>query len=163
MSKKCIFLLGTALIALACMANVASAETRPIQLALVTPIQIFPEDDNITGLRLNFLYGRNVFVTGLDLGLVNHTTGGVSKGYQSGLVGLSDGDFVGWQDNMVNVANGNIEGFQSGLVNYANFANGVQLGVVNYAASMKGLQIGLVNIIRQGGQFPVFPIVNWSF
>jgi len=29
--------------------------------------------------------------------------------------------------------------------------------------SMKGLQIGLVNIIRQGGQFPVFPIVNWSF
>ena len=41
--------------------------------------------------------------------------------------------------------------------------NGVQLGLVNYAGTMHGLQIGLVNIIKQGGAFPVFPIVNWSF
>ena len=41
--------------------------------------------------------------------------------------------------------------------------HGLQVGVVNYAQSMRGLQIGLVNIIKQGGQFPVFPIVNWSF
>jgi hypothetical protein len=49
------------------------------------------------------------------------------------------------------------------LVNYAENMNGFQLGLVNYAQTAKGLQIGLVNIIRQGGQFPVFPIVNWSF
>ncbi|MBU3955872.1 hypothetical protein KJ633_05370 [bacterium] len=50
-----------------------------------------------------------------------------------------------------------------GVVNYANSAKGLQLGVINYAVSLKGLQIGLINIIRQGGMFPVFPIVNWSF
>lgn len=61
---------------------VQAEETRPIQLSLVTPIQIFSEDYGITGVRLNLLYGRNATVTGLDLGLVNHTTTGQSKGLQ---------------------------------------------------------------------------------
>ena len=139
------------------------AQNRPIQLALVTPIQIFPEDNSITGVRLNLLYGRNASVLGLDVGLVNHTTTGVSKGLQYGLVGISDSDFTGWQDCTVNIINGRFEGFQYGFVNYADYMSGFQLGLVNYARSAKGLQIGVVNIIRQGGQFPVFPIVNWSF
>jgi len=139
------------------------AETRPIQIALVTPIQIFPEDNSITGVRLNLLYGRNVSVTGLDVGLVNHTTTGKFIGLQYGIVGLSDSDFSGWQDCVVNITNQKFEGFQFGWVNYANYLSGFQLGLVNYAKTAKGLQIGLVNIIRQGGQFPVFPIVNWSF
>ena len=139
------------------------AQNRPIQIALVTPIQIFPEKYSITGIRLNLLYGTNVSVTGLDVGLVNHTTTGKFKGLQYGLVGLSDSDFAGWQDCVVNVTNGKFEGFQFGWVNYADNMNGFQLGLVNYAKTAKGLQIGLVNIIRQGGQFPVFPIVNWSF
>lgn len=141
----------------------AEAKERPIQISLVTPIQIFPEEYTITGIRLNFLYGRNASVTGLDLGLVNHTTTGLTKGVQFGLVGLSDADFLGFQDNAVNVVNGNFEGFQWGLVNYANHASGLQLGFVNYARTLNGLQIGLINIIKQGGAFPVFPIVNWSF
>lgn len=141
----------------------AFAQNRPIQLALVTPIQIFPEDTPIGGVRLNLLYGRNVSVSGLDLGLVNHTTTGLSKGWQYGLVGLNDADFLGFQDCAVNVTKGRCEGFQWGVVNYAGEMSGLQLGLVNYAMSMKGLQIGIVNIIKQGGQFPVFPIVNWSF
>ncbi len=141
----------------------AFAQNRPIQLALVTPIQIFPEDIPIGGVRLNLLYGRNVSVSGLDLGLVNHTTTGLSKGWQYGLVGLNDADFLGFQDCAVNVTKGRCEGFQWGVVNYAGEMSGLQLGLVNYAMSMKGLQIGIVNIIKQGGQFPVFPIVNWSF
>ena len=48
-------------------------------------------------------------------------------------------------------------------MNYADKVEGVQLGFVNYVNSMYGLQIGLANIIRQGGVFPVMPIVNWSF
>jgi hypothetical protein len=163
MPNKRFTLLALAAATLACFATQAAAENRPIQLALVTPVQLFSEDDAVTGLRFNFLYGRNVFFTGLDLGLVNHTTEGISKGLQYGLVGLADEDFMGWQDNMVNVVNGNFEGFQSALVDYAYSANGLQLAIVNYAGSMKGLQIGLVNIIREGGAFPVFPIVNWSF
>jgi hypothetical protein len=141
----------------------AVAQERPFQLALVTPIQLFPDDNSITGVRINLLYGRNLYVTGLDLGLVNHTTSGVTTGVQWGLVGMVDQDFSGWQNNTVNVVQGNCEGFQWGAVNYAQHVGGLQLGLVNYAVTMKGLQIGLVNIIKQGGQFPVFPLVNWSF
>lgn len=161
-AKRCV-LLGLAVFISIMMAAPVFAQNRPIQLALVTPIQIFPEDDSITGVRLNLLYGRNVSVSGLDLGLVNHTTTGMFKGWQHGLVGIADTDFMGWQDCGVNITNGRCEGLQWGVVNYANEMSGFQLGLVNYARSMKGLQVGLVNIIRQGGQFPVFPIVNWSF
>ena len=94
--------------------------------------------------------------------MINHTTTGESKGIQFGVVALVDSDFMGWQNNWVNVTKGRFEGFQSGTVNYAKNMNGFQLGLVNYAERMKGLQVGLVNIIRQGGAFPVFPIVNWS-
>ena len=110
------------------------------------------------------LYGKNASVTGLDWGLVNHMTSGVSKGVQFGLVGIVEADYMGWQDNGINITKGKFEGLQWGIVNYAGTISGVQLGLVNYAANMtKGLQIGLVNIIKQGGQFPFFPIVNWAF
>jgi hypothetical protein len=102
-------------------------------------------------------------VTGLDVGFINHTTKGLSQGVQFGCIGLVDADFIGWQDNYVNITKGNFEGLQLGIYNYANQMNGIQLGLVNYAVNMQGLQIGLVNIIKQGGAFPVFPIVNWSF
>jgi hypothetical protein len=160
--RSCLFLV-LVICALILTAAPVLAETRPIQISLVTPIQIFPERYSITGLRLNLLYGSNVSVTGLDVGLVNHTTAGKFIGLQYGLVGLSDSDFSGWQDCVVNITNKKFEGFQFGWVNYADYMSGFQLGLVNYAKTAKGLQIGLVNIIRQGGQFPVFPIVNWSF
>ena len=164
MVKRLYILLGLVFIMCLMMRTpVHAQETRPIQLSLVTPIQIFSEDYRITGVRLNLLYGRNASLSGLDVGLVNHTTSGESVGLQYGLVGLNDSDFMGWQDCVVNITNGDFEGFQYGLVNYANHMSGIQLGLVNYVRSAKGLQIGLVNIIRQGGQFPVFPIINWSF
>jgi hypothetical protein len=152
------------LVALLIIAPTAFAQKeRPIQLSLFAPVQVVNENDPITGIRLNLLYGRNVYVKGLDWGLVNHTTTGVTQGVQFGFVGIVDADFFGWQDNVVNITKGHFEGFQWGFVNYANDATGFQLGIVNYARSIRGLQIGLVNIIKQGGQFPVFPIVNWSF
>lgn len=156
-------LLGSVLLILIFVSAPVMAQQKPIQLSLFAPIQIFPETDAITGVRINLLYGRNTTVVGLDWGLVNHTTSGLSKGWQQGIVGFVESDFIGWQDNVVNVVKGNFEGFQLGIVNHANYASGLQMGLVNYARSMKGLQIGLINIIGQGGQFPVFPIVNWSF
>ena len=152
-------------IAIPALATQAFAQSKPVQISLFAPVQIFDENVPISGVRLNLIYGRNISVTGLDLAfLVNHTTTGHFKGVQFGLVGIADADFVGWQNNeIVNVVKGSFEGFQLGVVNYAYYANGLQLGLVNYAGSMKGLQIGLVNIIDQGGQFPVFPIINWSF
>ena len=164
MSKKCCVLPGLIALALVFICTAVQAQqNRPVQIALITPAQIFPEEDAITGIRLNLIYGRNVSVTGLDFGLINHTTTGKSMGIQLGLIGLVDSDFMGWQDNWVNVTKGSFEGFQWGVVNYSYDTRGLQLGLVNYTQTMKGLQIGIVNIIRQGGAFPVFPIVNWSF
>ncbi len=163
MSKKSFILLVLCILVSVSISSTVWAQSRPIQLSLVTPIQIFPESDTIAGLRLNLLYGRNVSVTGLDIGLVNHVTTGSFIGLQHGLVNVVDSDFMGWQHGGVNVTQGRCEGLQWGFVNYTNEMSGVQFGFVNYAKTMKGLQIGLVNIIKQGGQFPVFPIVNWSF
>lgn len=161
--RQCTLLALVFIMCLMMRTSVQAQETRPIQLSLVTPVQIFSEEYSITGVRLNLLYGRNASVSGLDVGLVNHTTAGESVGLQHGLVGINDADFMGFQDCGVNITSGNFEGFQCGIVNYADYMNGFQLGLVNYVRSAKGLQIGLLNIIRQGGQFPVFPIVNWSF
>jgi len=143
--------------------SVSASNQRPFQLSLVTPIQIYPDNYSINGLRINLLYGRNASVVGLDWGLINHTTTGLSQGLQLGMVNLNDADYTGLEYGFVNVTTANVKGMQWGFVNTAGFANGLQLGFVNYAQSMKGLQIGLVNVIKQGGQFPVFPIVNWSF
>ncbi|MFC1614103.1 LA_2272 family surface repeat-containing protein [Gemmatimonadota bacterium] len=163
MLRKSNVLLGLAALTIILIYTPVQAQNRPIQIAIVTPLQLFPEENSISGIRFNLIYGRNVSVTGLDVGLINHTTTGKSKGIQFGMVSVVESDFMGWQDNCVSVTKGKFEGFQSGIINYSNNMNGFQLGLVNYAETMKGLQVGLVNIIKQGGTFPVFPIVNWSF
>ncbi len=163
MLERRIVVLFLSILTIVLMVSPVAAEEKPVQLSLFTPVQIFPEDVPIAGLRLNLIYGRSPYVTGIDWGLVNHTTSGLSQGVQWALVGYNESDYTGWQASAANITEGNFTGFQLGFVNYANHAHGLQLGVVNYAVTLNGLQIGLVNIIKQGGQFPVFPIVNWSF
>jgi len=136
------------------------AQEHPINVALVTPIQIFPADQPIKGLRLNLIYGRNSEMTGLDVGIANHVAGRMT-GVQWGVVNLAD-DMVGWQSGTVNYTAGSFEGLMWGGVNYTGHINGLQLGIVNYAARANGVQIGLVNIIKKGGQFPVMVIANWG-
>ena len=160
--KKCL-LSVMLLMSISMIAVPAMAIDRPIQLALVTPVQIFPASYSITGLSINLIYGRNATVSGLDWGLVTHTTTGKSIGLDWGGITITDADFTGFQSGWINLVSGNFEGLQLGLFNHANYANGLQLGFINHANKLKGIQIGLVNIIKQGGQFPVFPIVNWSF
>ena len=143
--------------------SASAGEKKFLQLSLINPIQLVPETESISGIRFNLIYGKNTSVSGLDFGLVNHTTSGLTKGYQFGLVGINEGDFMGFQDHFVNSVKGSCEGFQAGFYNHAGNMNGFQLGFVNHCGTMKGLQIGLINIIEQNGQFPVFPIINWSF
>ena len=155
----------------------ATPPGEPFQLALFNPLQIRGEDQSITAIRLNLIYGKNVSVTGLDVGIANHCTGGVSLGLQYGLVGLIEGDFMGWQDNAINIINGRFTGFQTafynhcgqgegmqiGFVNRAAGMRGLQVGLVNYTETMYGLQLGLLNIIRSKETLPIFVIANWSF
>lgn len=163
MSKEIRLLICVIFLSLLVFTSTVLAEVKPIQISLFNTLQLYPESQSITGLRINLIYGKNATVKGVDLGLVNHNTFGLSKGYQWGLVGIVDADFLGWQNNAVNMVKGRVEGFQSGLVNHAKHASGLQFGFVNYAETMYGLQIGLVNIIKQNGAFPVFPFINWSF
>lgn len=135
---------------------------KPIQLALLAPIQIFPESEQIIGFRFNLLYGRNVGMHGFDLGLVNHITGAF-KGFQAGPVGWIEGELKGVQYGLVSLATGRSVGAQLGGFNYAKNHRGLQLGVVNFAERIYGLQIGLVNIIQQGGFLPVMILANGSF
>lgn len=140
-----------------------AAQDNPIQLSLFNPIQIVPESESVSGLRLNLIYTKNVNVTGFDWGLVNHTTG-KQLGVQWGGVNITDGGFSGWQAGFVNISKGNSVGLQTSMVNYhGGFFNGLQFSIVNYAATLKGLQLGLINIIGSGGFLPVFPIFNFDF
>lgn len=139
------------------------AGDKPVNLSLFTPISIAKEGDAVTAFRFNLIYGKNTSVQYVDIGLVNHTTSGLSKGLQWGAVNYNEADFKGLEVGTVNIQKGSAEGLQWGFVNSAGFANGVQFGFINVAQKMHGLQLGLVNIIKEGGQFPFFPIVNWSF
>lgn len=151
------------------------AETRPVQLSLFNPAQVFPEKTSIEGVRLNLIYGKNANVSGLDWGLVNHTTGG-GTAWQAGGLGMVEGDFIGFQDNIINITGGKFTGVQLGAfnqsgsghglavgwVNVSKNMRGVQLGLVNVTETMHGLQIGLGNVIQKG-KMPFLPIVNWSY
>ena len=155
----------------------AQGTEEPFQLSLFNPIQVRPEETSIFLLRVNLIYGKNVSVKGLDIGMVNHCSGGVTKALQWGLVGFVEGDFLGWQDHFVNMTAGTFTGFQSGFyndidngeafqlgfINRARTVSGFQLGIVNYTESMYGLQIGLINFIKEKDKLPVLPLVNWSF
>jgi len=161
----------------AALAAPLAAQDGPIQLSLFTPVQIVPETGGVTAVRLNLIYSVNTSVRYVDLGLVNITSGGPSAGVQWALVALNKGNFSGWQSAAGAVTEGRFEGLQTGwytsaksgeglqmgLVNMAGDWSGVQLGFVNYTRHLDGLQIGLINIIKEGGQFPFFPIANWSF
>ena len=178
MSKRCLLALIVVCAGAVFPARALAQQERPFQLALFNPVQIRPEDDGITILRLSLLYGKNTYVKGLDLGLVNHTTSGTTKGWQLGVVGYNEGEFVGWQDNYVNVTEGRFLGLQSGIFNSAAGGEGVQLGgvnvsgarfsglqfsFVNIADDLYGIQLGLVNIIKSKESLPFLPIVNWKF
>lgn len=153
-------LIGSILITFSCVIN---AQDNPVQLSLFTPVQIVPENESVSGIRLNLIYTKNVNVSGFDWGLVNKTTG-KQLGVQWGFVNLVDGGFTGWQSGAVNVTYGSSVGLQTGWVNYhGGFFNGLQFSIVNYSATLKGLQLGLINIIGKGGFLPVFPIFNFDF
>ena len=154
-----------------------SAQDKSFELALWSPMQVRSVDDGIRILRFALLYGENVSVKGLDLGLVLRTTGGISKGLRHSLVAINDGDFVGWQAGLVGITKGEFVGFQQGFyneidrgeafqlgfVNSARDVSGLQIGLVNMAENMYGIQIGLVNVIRSKESMAFLPIVNWSF
>jgi len=151
----------------------------PVSLGIFPPVQIVKETESVTAFRLSLIYGKNVDMQGLDIGLVTRNTGDVT-GLQWTAFGMVDGDFTGWQNGwLASMAGGNMQGLQSGfynscglgssgvqfgILNMADDFSGLQLGLVNVAETMRsGLQIGLINIIQNKEKLKFFPIVNWRF
>jgi hypothetical protein len=160
----------------------ARAAERPFDIAIFSPVQLFPAEDDVRGLRLA-IYGVKQNFTGLDIGLVKVTrgnwagvgiggqrVGGNAKGIMYGtFFNYVEGDFTGWQQGIANWSFGETTGLQTGIYNRGGNFTGLQLGLVNRVRRLRGLQIGLLNFHDEADQsrFPAeskfFPIVNWKF
>jgi len=177
MSRMCKILL--VLIISLVSSTAFAVEWTPLQLSLVNPVQLFPEETKVYGIRGNLIYGANKEMNGIDYGPINHTKG-VTNGVQLGaapfggvniteeLNGLQAGGIFGG----VNISSGETKGLQiSGLfggVNYAGNVDGVQIsgvwGGLNVADNLNGVQIaGIlagVNIAKDTNGLQLATIYN---
>ena len=120
------------------MAGVLFADTTPVMVSLVTPVQAPSCDYDVTGFRLSLMYGECQEFTGLDIGIVDNARK----------------DFTGVAIGGANIVGDRLYGGQLGLINWnsnsatawARRSSGVQLGLVNYADTFTGLQEGFVNV-----------------
>ena len=165
MKKRTLVMLVFALVGFVAMPLLAQAEgAKPLQLALFNPIQLVPEDEAITGLRLNLLYTSNTDVTSLDLGLgVNRATGNY-KGVQFALVNWNEMDSAGLQLGLLNYVKGNAVGLQYAPVNVVGGdLSGVQWGFVNWVeGSLHGMQYGCLNVSKGESEGLNVGIVNYN-
>lgn len=151
-------------IALALGAATTARADVPFQFGFFAPeLQLADASESVRGLRIDFVYGENANVSGVDLGIVNSTTGdfvgfgwapganlvgGSATGVQwSWIYSRTGGEFTGWQSGIVAQALGESTGLQTAIVGLSEIRHtGAQIGFVNRAASVKGLQLGLVNL-----------------
>ena len=114
------------------------AETTPVMVSLVTPVQAPDRQCDVEGFRLSLIYGECGKFTGLEIGIVDNTRD----------------DFAGLSIGGANLVGERMLGGQVGLVNWTAGAAdtwerrsiGAQVGILNYAKSFCGLQDGVVNI-----------------
>ena len=127
------------IVTVACLvAGTLLAETTPVMVSLVTPVQAPSRSYDVTGLRLSFIYGECQDFTGLDIGIIDNT--------RKNFTGLAIGG--------INCASDRVYGAQVGLVNWNGNGDtawerrsvGAQVGILNYADTFCGLQDGLVSI-----------------
>ena len=120
------------------MAGPLLADTTPVMVSLVTPVQAPARDYDVTGLRLSLIYGECQAFTGLDIGVIGNTRK----------------DFTGVAVGGLNFVGDQLHGAQVGVVNWnGNGATsweqcsiGVQLGILNYSDTFCGWQGGYINI-----------------
>src|SRR5690349_14926710 len=72
------------------------------QISFFEPWQTSSRNREVQGVRLNFIYGNNIRVKGLDLGLFNFTQESVT-GLQVGLLNNVGGNFKGLQVGAANI------------------------------------------------------------
>jgi hypothetical protein len=132
----------------------------PLQLAIVSPIQMVNPNTSITGLRLDIISGENVNVYGIDMGIINKVNRTMA-GIEIGAINFT-GNTYGFQLGAINLGNTNAI-FQVGVFNVTGTVYGIQFGAINITQHLHGLQIGIINICRQGPGASLFPIINAGF
>ena len=159
------------------VAGVVSAyDTTPFQFSIwPSNFQIVPEEINVSGLKINFPFGGNNNIQGIDLGIASTSQNTAAlqvnilfnrahenfSGLQLSLVnqaGRSNGIILGG----MNVTDESARGLEVGLINSAMECRGLQIGLINYTEIMTGVQIGFVNIITES-VVPFFPFINFCF
>ncbi len=134
------------------MAGALFADTTPVMVSLVTPVQVPSSDYDVTGFRLSLIYGQCQEFAGLDIGIVDYA----SKDFTGVAIGGANivGDrlyggqlgLFNWNSNSAMDWNRRSAGAQLGLLNYADMFIGLQDGVVNVAnGTFMGLQASLLN------------------
>ncbi len=155
-------------------------QTTQLQVSLFHPVQIFPDVYSVDGLRLDFIYGINEDLQGVDIGIVNEIKGSahalelgadnrISKDFSGGQFGLFNEvkrDFKGFQLGLIaNIARRSCEGFQASV--FFNDAQeelrGLQVGLINHTGSLYGVQIGLLNFNDDRKYLGFLPFINAAF
>ena len=88
------------------LAGTLLADTTPVMVSLVTPIQVPSRDYDVTGLRLSLIYGECESFAGLDIGVINTTRMDFTGLALGGIICVGD-RFYGAQVGLVNW-NGNV-------------------------------------------------------
>ena len=114
-----------------------AADSTPVMVSLLAPVQAPTWNWDVTGFRLSLLYGDCRDFAGLDIGVVSRTSG----------------EFAGLGIGGVNISNERMRGLQIGLFNWSGGDDaaesrslGIQYGGINYADTFLGMQDGLVNV-----------------
>ena len=114
--------------------------TTPINLSLLTPIELFPlKPRRVVGVSLNVLYGHEEELWGLQAGMVNSADS--LQGFQVGVLNISDGG-TGFQAGLFQWVDGDLIGVQLGLTNYVRNFSGLQVSAGNIATDANGIQVG---------------------
>lgn len=170
------------LLSMKCMANLKSTQSiSPLGIGIVEGLQFPNNNSDVMGLRICLLYGQNINVFGVDVGVFGCSVDGCLLGLEvSGIlniVGAANGaiqvagianncleDFYGFQvSGIVNNAYG-IYGGQIGVLNIAKNVGGLQIGLYNRAETVTGVQIGVINCTAEmdGIQIGVLNIIKNS-
>jgi hypothetical protein len=147
----------------------------PVQLSV---FKNFPRNPDVTGARVNLLYGKSANVTGVNfsvLGLsdVDNFTGleydiffGANRvrekftGASFSVLNWHQGDDLGVNFGGVNIVN-NIFGANFGLVNLTTDTTGLNWSLVNISSKNSSADIGFVNMAGHTTLFQ-FGLLNFS-
>ncbi|MDD3118870.1 MAG: hypothetical protein PHQ27_06810 [Victivallales bacterium] len=184
-AKFLAFVCGLTIISAGAWAGAFEAKCTPFQWSVFHPVELFGPQTNVTGLRLNTIYGNNPAVTGLDLGAAGMTdrlTGAQIGALNTASVRLTGAQIgccnmvgsenprrqsqaVGAQIGWVNLSKAHYTGTQIGVTNLSdNDFHGIQFGLVNCVETSTApegcLQIGLFNF-NADGFLPFFILFNY--